>query len=82
MSVVNGWLLGGAGGPFAIFYIDLLLTWSLLVLMSCYDGNLEANFTRQLLVVKGWLLGEAGGHLTNKAITNILNFINQWLDIC
>ena len=31
--------------------------------MSCYFGNLEATFTRQLLLVKGWLLGEAGGHL-------------------
>ena len=50
--------------------------------MSCYFGNLEATFTRELLGVKGWLLGEAGGHLTNNIITNILNFIDQWLHNC
>ena len=50
--------------------------------MSCYFGNLEATFTRELLVVKGWLLGEAGDHLTNNIITNILNFIYQWLHNC
>ena len=74
--------IGGGWRPPSIFYIDLLLTGSLLVLMSCYFGNLEATFTRQLLVVKGWLLGEAGGHLTNNTITNILNFIYQWLGNC
>ena len=33
-------------------------------------------------IVKGWLLGEAGGCLTNNIITNILNFIYQWLHNC
>ena len=32
--------------------------------------------------MKGWLLGEAGGCLTNNIITNILNFIYQWLHNC
>ena len=82
MSVVKRWLLGEAGGHLAIFYIDLLLTGSLLVLMSCYFGILEATLTRQLLVVKGLLLGEAGGHLTNNAITYILNVICQQLENC
>ena len=59
----------------------LLLAVSLLVLMSCYFKNFEDTFTRQLLVVKGWL-GEAGGHLTNNTLTNILNFIYQWLGNC
>ena len=63
LLVVKGWLLGEAGGHLAIFYIDLLLTGSPLVLMHCYFGKLEVTFTRQLLLVKGWLLGEAGGHL-------------------
>ena len=79
---MKGWLLGEAGGHLPIFYIDLLLTGSLLVLMSCYFGNLEATFTRQLLLMKGWLLGEAWGNLTNNTITNILNFIYQWLGNC
>ena len=79
---MKGCLLEEAGCHLEIFYIDLLLTGSLLVLMSCYFGNLEATFTRQLLVVKGWLLGEAGGHLTNNTITNMLNFIYQWLGNC
>ena len=79
---MKGWLLEEAGGHLAIFCIDLLLTGSLLVLMSCYFGNHEATFTRELLVVKGWLLGEAGGHLTNNIITNILNVIYQWLHNC
>ena len=65
LLVVKGWQLGEARGHLTIFYIDLLLTGSLLVLMSCYFGNLEANFTRQLLLVKGWLLGESGGHHRN-----------------
>ena len=56
--MMKGMLLGEAGGHLPIFYIDLLLTGSLLVLKSCYFGNLEANFTRELLVVEGWLLGE------------------------
>ena len=30
----------------------------------------------------GWLLDEAGGCLTNNIITNILNFIYQWLHNC
>ena len=56
-----------------------------------YLGSLEAtlqysnsylSLTGQLLVVKGWLLGEAGDHLTNNIITNILNFIDQWLHNC
>ena len=55
LLVVKGWLLGEAGGHLAIFYIDLLLTGSLLVMMSHYFGNLETTFTRQLLVVKGLL---------------------------
>ena len=77
LFMVYGWLLGEARGHLTIFYIDLLLTGSLLVLMSCYFGNLEATFTRQLLVVKGWLLGESGGHHRNNKITNILNVICQ-----
>ena len=82
LLVVKGWLLGEAGGHLPIFYIDLLLTGSLLVLMSCYFRILQATFTRQLFVVKRWLLAEAGGHLTNNTITNILNVICQWLGNC
>ena len=54
----------------------------MLLLKSCFFRSLEATYTRQLLVMKGWLLGEAGGHLINNTITNILNFIYQWLGNC
>ena len=51
------------------------------------EANLQYSkfhllLTGQVLVVKRWLLGEAGGHLTNYTITNILNFIYQWLGNC
>ena len=97
LLVVKGWLLGEAGGHLTNNTITNILNFIYQWLGNCWCwrgdhlGSLEvtlqySNFhlslTGQLLVVKGWLLGEAGGHLTNNTITNILNFIYQWLGNC
>ena len=97
LLVVKGWLLGEAGGCITNNTITNILNFIYQWLGNCwcwrgdYLGSLKAtlqfsnchlSLTGQLLVVKGWLLGEAGGHITNNIITNILNFIYQWLGNC
>ena len=95
--MVKGWLLGEAGDCLTNNIITNILNLIYQWLGNCwcwrgdYLGSLEAtlqysnshlSLTGQLLVVKGWLFGEAGGHLTNNIITNILNFIYQYLGNC
>ena len=45
-------------------------------------SKLYLSMAGQLLMLKRWPSRKAGGHITNNIITNILNFIYQWLGNC